>query len=342
MSEDESMVQSIVPLLRPHFINKASRFFKDNVNEFEFIGTATKARQGASGKVLISKVHYETEHGRGSEDIALKFFENPVGAVTEIKNAMNLEIKFRAAPEFGIPKVIYASTKDPVLIIYEGINATNYDEIEIAGKAKDAGRLLSTIHGPLTKTVDSELYRFLAQKIGTYIAETGMEKDIAEGLGFYFQRIEGSLSGCNPFSDFHQSNVMIAEANDIISKVYIIDPEFMQVGSFDRFEDIGTFFGNQMFLEFTATGAITKGIEDLRDFLTGYQVKNLENGGMRLVEMYPKGTTLPFFIGQWALMDAIDIALNRGGTITSGEAFARIQFVQFVLDPANESAFRFG
>ncbi|MFV2014950.1 MAG: hypothetical protein ACC656_05960, partial [Candidatus Heimdallarchaeota archaeon] len=124
------------------------RKFRSTINQLEFTATQTTERVGASGRVLISNIYYETEFGEAIETVALKFFENTTSAITEIRNAMMLEIKFRAAPEFGIPRVIFASTKDPVLIIYEGIQATNYDEMVIEKKAWEAGRLLATIHGP--------------------------------------------------------------------------------------------------------------------------------------------------------------------------------------------------
>ncbi|OLS28441.1 MAG: hypothetical protein HeimC2_06600 [Candidatus Heimdallarchaeota archaeon LC_2] len=337
--ELEQTVQTMLPILRDHFIQIAKKNFRAKIEDFEFTATQTTERAGVSGRVLISNVYYKTEHGENFETIAMKFFQNTNSAITEIRNAMELEIKFRAAPEFGIPKVIFASTKDPVLIIYEGINATNYDEINIARKAWQAGRLLATIHGGEARPVDNTLYRDLSRMIGSQLAKTGYEKVISDGLGFFYERIEKAYSGCDPFSDFHQSNVMIMSFDDLIGKVYIIDPEFMQKGSFDRLEDVGTFFGFQLFNEFEATNRIDNGIKDVNEFFSGYQSKLHEMGGLSWQQMYPNGCALPFFVAQWALMDALDMVINRGGNLNSPDAITRLNFAKYVLQL--ENAFQF-
>ncbi|MHA2251195.1 MAG: hypothetical protein ACXAD7_12600 [Candidatus Kariarchaeaceae archaeon] len=333
LDPNEATVQAMIPLLKPHFIEHASKHFRSNIKDVNFVATHTREKSGASGQVLISTVYYMTEYGEASADIALKYFQNTTNAIIEIKNAMELEIKFKSAPEFGVPRVIFASTLNPVMIVYEGIKGTNYDEIEIKNKSREAGRLLATIHGYEVKPVDTDLYRDLSRMIGTHLATTGSEKGISKGLGYYYQRLEGANSGCNPFSDFHQSNVMVSFSGDQINKVYIIDPEFMQKGRFDRLEDMGTFFGQQLFLEFSSTGSVRKTISDINEFFLGYEEKNIENGGIQLKEMYPHGSPLPFFIAQWALMDTLDIAFNRGGDLASPETRARLNFVKFILQP---------
>lgn len=337
--ELEQTVQTMLPILRDHFIQIAKKNFRSKIDDFEFTATQTTERAGASGNVLISNIYYKTEHGEDFETVALKFFQNTNSAITEIRNAMELEIKFRAAPEFGIPKVIFASTKDPVLIIYEGITATNYDEININRKAWHAGKLLATIHGGEARPVDNTLYRDLSRMIGSQLAQTGYEKVISDGLGFFYQKIEKAYSGCDPFSDFHQSNVMIKTFDSEIGKVYIIDPEFMQKGSFDRLEDVGTFFGFQLFNEFEATKKVDNGIKDVNEFFSGYQSKMLEMGGLTWQQMYPSGCALPFFIAQWALMDALDMVINRGGNLSSPDAITRLNFAKYILQLQN--AFHF-
>jgi hypothetical protein len=334
--ELEQTVQTMLPILKNHFLEKAKKEFQAKIENLEFTATQTTERAGASGRVLISNIYYKTEHGEAIETVALKFFENTNSAITEIRNAMVLEIKFRAAPEFGIPKVIFASTKDPVLIIYEGIQATNYDELDMDKKAWEAGRLLATIHGTEIRPVDKTLYRDLQRMIGVQLAETGFEQIISQGMGYYYQQLENAYSGCNPFSDFHQSNVMIKSFNDYhIGKVYVIDPEFMQKGSFDRLEDVGTFFGFQLFQEFEKSNSITQGLEDVNEFFEGYQSKQLEMGGVPWNQMYPSGCPLPFFLAQWALMDALDMVINRGGDLKSPEALTRLNYAKYILQLEN-------
>ncbi len=333
LDPNEATVQAMIQLLKPHFKELASKQFRSEVTELDFTATQTHEKSGATGQVLISTVYFKTEYGEGSSDIALKYFQNPTSAITEIKNAMELDTKFKSAPEFGIPRVIFASTLDPVLIIYEGVRGTNYDEIDIADKARQAGRLLAAIHGPTTKAVDTHLYRDLSRMIGTHIAITGFEKDISNGLGYYYQKLENAKSGCNPFSDYHQSNVMVSSQGELISKIYVIDPEYMQKGRFDRMEDVGTFFGQQLFHEYLQSGNIADGLNDIYEFLTGYEEKNIEGGGIKWKDMYPSGSAIPFFIAQWALLDTLDLAINRGGDITSKETMSRLRFVKFILQP---------
>ncbi|MFV2014949.1 MAG: hypothetical protein ACC656_05955 [Candidatus Heimdallarchaeota archaeon] len=175
--------------------------------------------------------------------------------------------------------------------------------------------------------------------IGAQLAETGFEHEISNGMGYYYQMLENAFSGCDPFSDFHQSNVMIKTINGDIAKVYIIDPEFMQKGSFDRLEDVGTFFGYQLFLEFEQTNSITIGLRDVNSFFEGYQSKMIEMGGVSWNQMYSNGCALPFFLAQWALMDALDMVINRGGNLKSPEALTRLNYAKYVLQL--ENAFQF-
>jgi len=244
---------------------------------------------------------------------------------------MELDIKFRTAPEFGVPKVIFSSTSDPTLIIYEGIEGTNYDELEANGKEVEAGKLLATIHGKDTRPVQTEIYRNLMRMIGSHLSVLGREQEISNLLTHHFERMTDAMSGTNPFSDFHQSNVMMSLYQDQITKAYVIDPEFMQKGSFDRMEDVGTFFGAQALEEYNQSGRITDTLQELHDFLEAYQHKVVEMGGYRWKDMYPRGNPLGFFIAQWALMDALDYALNRGGNFQSPEVQQRVNFVIFLL-----------
>ncbi|MHA2504108.1 MAG: hypothetical protein ACXAE3_14710 [Candidatus Kariarchaeaceae archaeon] len=331
MSSVEQTVQSILPLIRYHFIGRANHRFGQSVDDIEYISTQTIERRGVTGRVLISTIAFSCKFGEMTDTLAFKFFEDKASAMTEMKNAMELDIRFRTAPEFGIPRIIFSSTQDPTLIIYEGVKGTNYDELLLDGKQEEAGRLLSAIHGAEARAVDIELYKNLVRMLGSHLSVLGREQQISKLLSMHFERMTNAMSGTNPFSDFHQSNVMLNVVNDMIMKAYVIDPEFMQKGSFDRMEDVGTFFGAQGFLEFQQTGGVPIMVDDLNRFLKGYEEKSLEMRGYRWTEMYPNGNPVGFFIAQWGLMDALDYALNRGGDLASTEVQSRLDYVIFIL-----------
>lgn len=327
----EQTVQSILPLIKYHFVGRASHRFARAVDDVSFLSTETIERRGVTGRVLISTIEFECKFGPMKDTLALKFFEDKASAMTEMRNAMELDIRFRTAPEFGIPRIIFSSTQNPTLIIYEGIRGTNYDELLLDGKQEEAGRLLATIHGSEARAVDTDLYRDLIRMLGSHLAVLGREQEISKLLSSHYERMINAMSGINPFSDFHQSNVMLKTVNNQIMKAYVIDPEFMQKGSFDRMEDVGTFFGAQGLAEFQENGNADVMLSDLRRFLSGYQEKILELRGYRWSEMYPNGNPIGFFIAQWALMDALDYAINRGGDLSSDEVQSRIEYVFFIL-----------
>lgn len=331
----DSTVQSILPLIKYHFIGEASNHYGEDVEDITYTATSTSQKRGASGRVLISEVWYECKFGELSASIAMKFFDNKESAMRELRNAMELDIKFRTAPEFGIPRVIFSSTQNPTLIIYEGVIGTNYDEIQHESKANEAGRLLATIHGADSRPVNMEIYQNLTRMLGSQLSVLGREKEISNLLSLHFERMKDAMSGTNPFSDYHQSNVMLSMYDQQILKAYVIDPEFMQKGSFDRMEDVGTFFGSQALDEYLNVGTISNTLNDLNQFLEGYENKLRELQGYRLKEMYPYGNPIGFFIAQWALMDALDLALNRGGNLKSDEVQNRVDFVIFILKDVN-------
>ncbi|MCY3414094.1 MAG: hypothetical protein INQ03_20790 [Candidatus Heimdallarchaeota archaeon] len=333
MSSDEieSIVQNNIYLIQEYLYEAASRQFRATVTNLEFKATQTVQKIGASGHVLISTIFYETEYGNNQTQVAFKFFNNEQNAMAELKHSLELDVRFKSHPHFATPKVLYASTKDPLLIIYEGVSAVNYDECEILDKAIHAGQLLAAIHTGKVKPVDTETYKGLARIIGTYIAPTGMEREISQGLGRAFDRLSNAMSGCNPYSDFHQSNVMLSSTGEIIDKVYVIDPEFMQKGRFDRLEDVGTFFAKYLMLEYQATGAIHNGLRELDQFLKAYEEYNMNNQGVSWQQMYPNGSPLSFFIAQWAIMDAIDQSMRLGVQITEPNLVNQIKFAKFIL-----------
>ncbi len=221
-------------------------------------------------------------------------------------------------------------------MVYEGVEGINYDEVENKGELPYlAGKLLALIHGGNIRPVDEELYRDLARILGRNLALTGKEYEISHAMGTAFETIKHASSGCNAFSDFHQSNVMVTLNNGKPQKLWVIDPEFMQMGSFDRMEDAGTFFGHQFYLEYRETGQYERSLNDMIKFLLGYDSIFKQLTQRRLYEIYPHGIPITFFIGFWALMDALDLLNNRleNATPEHPEILSRIDFaLQFLGD----------
>lgn len=336
--EIENIVQQNCGLIHEYLLEEASKQFHAPVYNLELTATQTNQRFGASGQLLISNLYYTTEYGEGQKTVAFKYFNDEAGALTELKNSLDLDFRFKSHPLFATPKLIFASTRDPVMLIYEGLHATNYDECNIVGKATQAGKLLAAIHGGTKRPVNTEIYQGLARMIGTYIEPTGLEKQISQGLGQSFAKLEGAMSGCNPFSDFHQSNVMLSTSENLINKVYIIDPEFMQKGRYDRLEDVGTFFAFQLLNEYIERRSINDGYRDIMEFLKAYQVLNVQQQGDPWKRMYPNGCPLAFFIAQWAIMDAIDKSMRLELPITDPKLLIQIKFAEYIL---SEDKFRF-
>ena len=152
--EIEEIVQSNLHLIEHYLIDKASKHFLAPIDEIQIIETATRQKIGETGQVLISTVLYDTSLGPTSTQVAFKYFESVANLMAEVKNSIELDVLFKTSPEFGTPKLLFASTRDPPLVIYEGIDAVNYDELEFDGKAKFAGRLLPEVHQPLNKNIN--------------------------------------------------------------------------------------------------------------------------------------------------------------------------------------------
>ncbi|MCK4955461.1 MAG: hypothetical protein KAS63_08875, partial [Candidatus Heimdallarchaeota archaeon] len=119
--------------------------------------------------------------------------------------------------------------------------------------------------------------------------------------------------GSDAFGDFHQSNLMIrATTQGEVVSIALIDPTFWMQGSFDRFEDMGTFFGRQILVEYRETQSILRSLDDIQRFIQGYDVHLREVNGSPLKELYPKGYPLDLFMSTWAMMDIIDKTTNQG------------------------------
>ena len=104
-----------------------------------------------------------------------------------------------------------------------------------------------------------------------------------------------------------KSNLMIRTSpQDEVLGIALIDPTFWMQGAFDRFEDIGTFFGRQAFLEYRTAKNLEGTIDDIKKFVRGYNVHLREVNGPSLEDLYPKGFPLDFFLAIWAMMDILD------------------------------------
>lgn len=335
-----AIVENVFPLIQFYFIESAKRYIREDIASVELLETQTKQRAGASGALLISDITYQIIDAAGqaytaSKKIAIKFVNDHKAALTEMRNSLNLENSFLSFPLFGTPKVIFASTQDPIFIVYEGVQGTNYDECSADfSKAYHAGRLLAVIHGRTIKNVDSALYQNLVRMISQHLSLSGKEAELSRGLTLAFEKFKGATSGCNPFSDFHQSNVMINAGESIINKMYVIDPEFMQKGNFDRMEDAGTFFGNQFLNEYINTQSIRNSSLDLSQFILGYDNVFHNLTTQHLYEIYPNGLPIQFTIALWALMDALDIITNRDthSQVLEPEIMIRIEFALYILN----------
>ncbi len=335
MEEVLPYVHPVIKMLEPYIRAEAGKHFGQEVEVLELGEIKSKEKFGATGSLLIVSIEFVTEFGPYLSSLAIKFVPSKASAMLELKNATLLENQFFAFPQFGIPKILLATTDNPVVLIYEGIEGINYDEIpRKQDLPKWAGKMLALIHGSEIRPVDDSLYRDLARILGKSLEHTGMEVQISNAMGRAYQNIQQSYSGCNAFSDFHQSNVMVTYANSTPIKMWVIDPEFMQVGSFDRMEDVGTFFGFQFLMEYIETGEFVRATLDLLKFLDGYNEILFQLTGRKLYEIYPNGIPVPFFIAMWALMDAIDLAVNRIGnnSYSHPEVVNRLNFAVALLN----------
>ena len=112
-----------------------------------------------------------------------------------------------------------------------------------------------------------ELFRRL---ILTIFGGEEKEQEIMEKSKILLDMVSNSQGGSDSFGDFHQSNLMIRTTpQGEIVNIAIIDPTFWMQGSFDRFEDIGTFFGRQALIEYRTTNTMLSTISDIKQFIEG-------------------------------------------------------------------------
>ena len=292
-----------------YLINEARISTGKDVSETKINDIAYRKASGRFGEVYIIDVFYSSEYGNHKSKLAIKFIEDIGEVITEIKNTALLEKKFSTRSIVKIPRYIYVNLKKPTYIAYEGMTGINYEDAHaVSDKSFWAGYILSIIHEgkprPVITDIYEELYRRLILSIFGGAEE---EQEIMEKSKSLLEMVKVSQGGSDSFGDYHQSNLMIrvAPEGQVVS-IALIDPTFWMQGSFDRFEDIGTFFGRQAFIEFRTTKLLSSTIGDIQQFVQGYNVHLKEVNAVSLEEMYPKGYPLDLFLSTWAMMDILD------------------------------------
>jgi hypothetical protein len=310
------MSESLKPLLIQlvssfsyYLINEARSELGKNVLEVNIKDIEYHKAGGRFGDVYVIDVFYSSEFANHRTKLAIKFMESPTEVVTEIKNSSFLEKKFSTRSVVKVPRYIYVNLKSPTFIAYEGVTGINYEDAhDVRDKSFWGGYVLSIIHEgkprPVMNDIYEELYRRLVLAV---FGGHANEHEIMDKSRVLLDMIAASQGGSDAFGDFHQSNLMIRTSpqNEVVS-IALIDPTFWMQGAFDRFEDIGTFFGRQSFLEYRGSESIPITIEEMKQFIQGYNVHLREVNSQPLEELYPKGFPLDFFIAIWALMDILD------------------------------------
>jgi len=320
-----------------YLIHEAQTKTRNDVTTIEIDDISYRRAFGRFGDVFVIDIFYHSEYGKHKSKVAIKFAQDKSQLITEIKNTALLEQKFSTRSIIQVPRYIFVNLLDSSYVAYEGITGETYEDIEKAiDKSFWAGYVLAIIHGtnprPVICDIYEEIFRRLAFSIFSKDEEKQKEETIMVNSKKFFEMMHASQGGCDAFGDFHQSNLMlrVTPQGDIV-KIALIDPTFWMSGSFDRFEDMGTFFGRQAFLEYRATGAITETLGDVREFLNGYSVHLREMKMPKLRELYPKGFTLDLFLAIWAMMDLVDKTTEQNIPITHPDIQLLKEFAYYCL-----------
>ena len=310
------MSESLKPLLIQlvssfsyYLIDEARSELGKNVLEINIKDIEYHKAGGRFGDVYVIDVFYSSEFGNHRTKLALKFMESPTEVVTEIKNSSFLEKKFSTRSVVKVPRYIYVNLKSPTFIAYEGVTGINYEDAhDVRDKSFWGGYVLSIIHEGKPRPVMTDIYEELYRRLVLAVfGGHANEHEIMDKSRVLLDMIAASQGGSDAFGDYHQSNLMIRTSpqNEVVS-IALIDPTFWMQGAFDRFEDIGTFFGRQAFLEYRGSQSIPITIDEMKQFVQGYNVHLREVNSQPLEVLYPKGYPLDFFIAIWALMDILD------------------------------------
>ncbi len=303
---------SLIDNFSYYLVDEARKSTGKDVRNISIKDVEYVKRRGRFGEVYVVDVFYSSEFADNHKSkLAIKFVENIDEAITEMKNTALLEKKFSTRSIVRVPRYIYVNLQKPTFIAYEGITGLNYDEIDmIPDKSFWAGYVLAIIHGGSPRKVIYDVYEEMFRRLILNVFKgSDKEQEIMLKSRNLLDMVKMSSGGCDAFGDFHQSNLMIrlTSVGDIVS-ISLIDPTFYMQGSFDRFEDVGTFFGRQILIEYreTENEQFPNTMKDIHQFLQGYDIHLREINTPPLAEIYPKGFPLDLFIGFWALMDYID------------------------------------
>ncbi|MCG3216686.1 MAG: hypothetical protein KAS63_08170 [Candidatus Heimdallarchaeota archaeon] len=295
-----------------------------------------------------SKVHFvtyylNTDIGKQSVNLVVKFSADEVRYDKEIKNYSLISSVPSRFPGIYIPKIIYKSAQNRC-IIYEGVTGTSFRETQLDKNFKHqlAGQTLSAIHGTDTGKFVIEPYKKLILYLLSIFSESSLEEEIIELMLPSFKALEKSFGGATIFGDYHQGNLMIssevtAPLQEIIEefppkiKVYIIDPEFIMPGR-DRSEDIGTFFAKPAMKEYRNYKTLDETKKNAQAFLKGYNFATHKMGAdFNLIDLYPEGMTIDFHISSYVLYDTSEKILEKQLDLDSEEVQQNIELLRKIL-----------
>lgn len=295
-----------------------------------------------------SKVHFvtyylNTDTGKQTENLVVKFSADESRFEKEIKNHTLISSVPERFPGIYIPKIIYKSSQNRC-IIYEGVSGKSFRETQMEKdyKYQLAGQTLAAIHGAEKGNFSSEPYKKLILYLLSAIGDYSIEQEILELTLPFFIALEESLGTTMIHGDFHQGNLLFsseitAPIQEILSefppkiKIYILDPEFVMLGR-DRSEDIGTFFAKPCIKEFRKYGTVDETQKDIMAFIEGYNFA-LENIGSNfsLFDLYPSGLTIDFHVASYLLYDISEKIMENNLNIQSEKLEQNLKLLFLLL-----------
>ncbi len=329
------LIQGAIHAFQYHLYDHAQRLLARKVRDISILRAETKSRQGAEGSLYISQVYYKADGHDFELSMAMKFPHDADSVRREMMHSLLLDQRLSPYPKLATPHLLFASTKDPPIIVYEGVPGTNYDELPRAPeKSFLAGQLLAAIHGndfaKLNTDLQKDLMRYLAIKGETVMP--GFEREFLKRCSRFATSFGKNHESSLIFGDFHQSNVMLVKRNDQYVQAFVIDPHYVQVAGFSRGEDIGTFFGQQAFQEWATTRRIRLTFADFVEFMNGYKSFLDFINAPSLKKIFSHGFTIDYFVAQWAVMDALDIITNENRFTVLEAKFEAKNRLEFALD----------
>jgi hypothetical protein len=295
-----------------------------------------------------SKVHFvtyylNTDTGKQSENLVVKFSADESRYEKEIKNHKLISAVPERFPGIYMPKIIYKSSQNRC-IIYEGVAGKSFrdTQMEKNHKYQLAGQTLAAIHDVKKGNFSSEPYKKLILYLLSTLGDYNTEQEILELTLPFFLALEESLGTTMIHGDFHQGNLLFsseitAPIQEILSefppkiKVYILDPEFVMPGR-DRSEDIGTFFAKPCIKEFRKYGTVDETQKDIMAFIEGYNfaLENMESN-YSLFDLYPSGLTIDFHVASYLLYDISEKILENKLSIQSEELEQNLKLLFLLL-----------